>query len=65
MGIPDYNDLYSLYDDEQERQLQKLPVCCWCGERIQTEKLFEICGDIVCTKCVKDCEKWTDSYIKE
>lgn len=42
------------HDAEQEKRLQKRPVCSECGEHIQEDYLYEIDGDLVCQACLKD-----------
>ena len=37
---------------EQERQLEKLPVCCDCGEHIQQEDAVVIDGNWYCDDCL-------------
>ena len=45
---PDYNDLYSAYEDKQERMLAKFPKCDYCGEPITDDYCYNIDGDIIC-----------------
>ena len=51
---PDYNDLYSAYEDKQERMLAKFPKCAYCGEPITDEYCFNIAGDIICESCLNE-----------
>lgn len=41
------------YDAEQQRKLKEHPVCCECGEHIQTETAYRIDGDWVCDYCME------------
>ncbi len=49
----DNYERWERHDAEQERWLNKRPVCCECGEHIQEEHLFDIDGDLVCEDCLK------------
>ena len=42
------------YQEEQDKQLQKLPKCSICAEHIQDETLCDIEGTIYCMECFKD-----------
>lgn len=42
------------YQDEKDKQLQKLPKCSHCDEHIQTEELCDIDGTLYCMECFKD-----------
>lgn len=48
---------FARYDSEQQEQLEKLPVCCECGEPIQDEHCFEIDSGYVCPGCMDDNHK--------
>ena len=50
--IPDYNDLWAAHDAEQQRQLEKLPKCCECGNPIQDENCFVINDKPMCEECL-------------
>ena len=55
---------FARHDAQQAAELDKLPKCEYCGEPIQTEKLYELKdGSKVCPDCMKYCEKWTENYI--
>ena len=52
------------HDAEQERWLDKLPVCCLCNQPIQNERLFDIEGNLYHEECAEDeFRKWTEDYI--
>lgn len=63
MYIPDYNDLLDQYEYEREKALELLPECSNCGEKIQTEKCYEINDELICLECIKELERWTNDYI--
>lgn len=56
--IPDNYDRWEAHDDEKEMELQKLPVCCYCEERIQQDTFFLINDEIICEDCM-------DSYFRK
>lgn len=57
----DNYDRWEAHDSEQERKLQKLPICSECGERIMTDALYEINDEYICPDCMeKNHKKWTD-----
>ena len=51
---PDYNDLHSAYEYEQERKLAKYPKCDYCGEPITDDYCYDIAGDIICENCLNE-----------
>ena len=56
---------YNRYQEEQEKQLQKLPKCSHCDEHIQDEHLYEINDELICEKCIKDnFRKNVEDYIE-
>lgn len=63
--MKDNYDLWVEHDAEQERQLDKLPLCAWCKERIQGEYLYNINGELVCEYCIEECREDADRYIRE
>lgn len=60
-------DAYSHFKSRERRQeawLRKRPVCCYCGEHIQDEKLFDIEGELYHEEClVENFRKDTEDYI--
>ena len=50
--IPDNLDLYAAHEKEQQRRLEKLPVCEYCGETITDDHYYDLDGDIVCQECL-------------
>jgi formylmethanofuran dehydrogenase subunit E len=62
--IPDPTDLFLQHDAEQQRKLDRLPVCVECDEPIQDDEYYEINGDPVCIHCLEQNHKmWTEDYI--
>ena len=56
---------FARWDEEQTKQLDKLPKCAECGEPIQDEECFEINGELICPGCLKsNHRKWTEDYIE-
>ena len=56
---------FGAWDEEQERKLEQLPICDYCGERIQDDYYFDIDGDFYHEKCL--CEQFrksTEDYIE-
>ena len=47
-------DLFERHDAEQQRQLQKLPVCTYCGEHVVDDFLYLINDEIICIDCLND-----------
>ncbi len=54
------------YDSDMEDELEKYPCCDHCGERITDDKLYDVCGEILCEECMKELyEKPVEKYIEE
>ena len=61
----DIYDLWEAHEREQQRQLERLPVCVHCGREIQDEKLFDFNGDIYHVSCAEEeFKKDTEDYIE-
>ena len=43
---------FDMWAAEQEKKLERLPVCDMCGNHIQDEYLYNF-GDIVCEDCLR------------
>lgn len=54
MNIPDNYDQWTAHEAEQEKLLEKLPVCRCCGEHIQDDHYFYIDGVIYCEDCLNE-----------
>ena len=48
------------WEREQQRKLERLPVCSWCGLRIQEEKALCIGGEWMCGRCEEKHRRYTD-----
>lgn len=56
---------FGRYDDEQQRQLEKLPKCAYCNEPIQDDKCYLINDELICPECLeREHEKRTDDYVE-
>lgn len=56
---------FERYDSEQQRQLEKLPVCDCCDEPIQDDYCYEIGDELFCEECMNDTfRKHTENFIK-
>ena len=66
MNIPDNYDQWLAHERQQERQLERLPVCenPKCKKRIQDEHFFKVEGEILCEECmISRYRKNTEDYI--
>ena len=54
MNVPDNYDKWEQHDAEQQRQLQKLPVCDYCHEPVMDDFLYCINDEIICMDCMND-----------
>lgn len=45
---------YERYSAERERQLDKLPRCSQCDERIQQEDAVRMNDEFICDRCLED-----------
>jgi hypothetical protein len=52
MKLPDYNDLLDDYEAEQQRELDRLPICCCCDEPIQQDTAICIDDEWLCDSCL-------------
>ena len=51
------------YYAEREEEAERLPECSECGEKIQSDELYEFNDELICPKCLKDNHmKWTNDY---
>lgn len=53
MNIPDNYDLWEDHEAEQEKGLEKLPVCENCGQPIQSERCYIINDSFICPDCLE------------
>lgn len=45
---------FSRHDAEQQRQIERLPRCDQCNEPIQDDYFYDINGEYICSRCMKD-----------
>lgn len=65
MNVPDNYDLWESHERENERQLERLPVCEVCGNPIQDEYLFLINDEFVCEEClIRNFRKDASDYVE-
>lgn len=63
--IPDNYDRFEMHMAEQERELDKLPECSECGEKIQSEECYEFNDELICPDCLKNYHrKYTEDFMK-
>lgn len=55
--IPDNYDMWSRHDAEKEAELDKLPECSECGEKIQDEYAYYINDEWICERCMRGYRK--------
>ena len=60
--MPDRND-FEQRDLEQERWLERRPVCDCCGEHIQEDSAVQIQGDFYCDNCLDDMRVYIDDEL--
>lgn len=60
--IPDNYDAWVKHDAEQEAELQKLPECAECGEKIQDEEAYYINGEWICLNCMDSYRRDVNDY---
>lgn len=50
---------------ELEEQAEKLPECSECGEKIQSDELYEFNDELICPEClIHNHRKWTNDFIE-
>lgn len=45
---------YDRYCYEQEKELEQLPTCDECGEKITTDFLYQIGNNVFCENCIEE-----------
>ena len=56
---------FARYDAEQQRELDRLPVCVECDEPIQDDVYFEINGECLCERClIENHRKAVEDYVE-
>ncbi len=52
---------FNRYDSEKEAELEKLPTCYECGEKIQDEYCYEVNEELICPDCMeRNHRKWVE-----
>ena len=65
MYIPDNYDRFKVHMAERDRQLDKLPECSECGEKIQSDECYEFNDELICPDCLTNYHrKWTEDFMK-
>lgn len=65
MRTPDNYDQFLRHDREQQRWLDSLPCCCYCGHKIQDEELFDNDGILYHVDCaVQAFTRRTEDYME-
>ena len=54
--IPENYTLFELHEEKMQRELEKLPECSDCGEKIQDSEAYYINDEWICENCM-DCYK--------
>ena len=63
MSMCDAYDMWRYREREQELKLEKLPTCCRCQHKIQSDALFDIDGRLYHEECaIEEYRKWTEDY---
>lgn len=63
--VPDYAELHDRYEAEQQRQLDKLPKCEYCGKPIGDDYLYDLDTTIICELCLNThFRKPVDDYVE-
>lgn len=42
---------FERFDAEQEKKIEKLPICCICNEHIQDDTCYVINDEVFCEEC--------------
>lgn len=48
--------------EEQEKELENLPICAECGEPIQDDMCYEIDGKYICDECMDNHRVYTPDF---
>lgn len=63
--IPDYNDLFNEFEENEARKEARFPKCDCCGKRITTDKFFNVEGTYICPSCIEDFIVDTEDYMED
>ena len=65
MYCMDNLDAFYEHESDQQRMLDRCPICCECDEPIQDEECFEIDGELICCDCLKaNYLRYTEDFMK-
>lgn len=64
-SIPDYNDLFEEFEEEEARKEERFPKCDCCGKRITAYKFFNVEGTYICPSCIEDFIVETEDYMED
>lgn len=53
---------FNKWDDEQQKRLERLPVCCHCDEPIQQEHAVHIDDCWYCDKCIDGMREYIEVW---
>lgn len=62
--IPDYNDLFDQFEEEEAQKEERFPKCDCCGKRITTKRFFNVEGTYICPECIEDFIVDTEDYME-
>lgn len=48
---------FDRWDAEEQKALDKLPICADCGEPVQDDHFYEICDEVICPDCIENYRK--------
>ena len=54
---------YERYVSAQEKELEKYPICDYCGERITDDYFYEIDEQVYCKECLTVCKRTVEEYV--
>lgn len=63
-NIPDNYDMFVQHDAEQQRKLERLPICADCGEHVQDDHFYLINDEVICPDCLdSNYRKAVEDYV--
>ena len=62
--VPDNYDFFKINEEQEERELSKLPECSECGHAINDEECYLINEELVCSDCVDSWRVKVEDYKK-
>lgn len=55
---------YDAYCIEQEKEWQRLPICCECGHRITDDRCWVFGDEPMCDNCAEQYRKFTSDLME-